>query len=221
MMQDSPFPDQKDAVQRLVAGNQRFSVGQASHPRQNPHTRTEVAQGQRPFAAILGCSDSRVAPELVFDEGLGDLFVVRVAGHVVGRAVLASLEMAVENLGIRLIVVLGHDACAAVASAVKMFGLGAGGRVHHSWIWDPGLDATSAMPAGHVGELAGAIKPALDEAHVRGGDMLDDAINANIERTVEQLRTSLPILSQYVVRHGLRIVGARYNLLSGLVTFRA
>jgi len=174
---------------------------------------------QSPFAAILGCSDSRVPPELVFDQGLGDLYVVRVAGNLADRLAIASLELAVEGLGVRLIVVLGHDQCAAVARTIKMLGLGARRCGGGMWNWQHDWAPASTRPIGHFSELANALKPAVDEAYHRAGNLTDAVIDANIRRVVDQLKASQPILAAHVTQSGLRIVGARYSLASGIVTF--
>src|SRR3954451_10886779 len=107
------------ALSRLLAGNERFVAHKERHPDESAGRRRELVSGQHPFAVILGCSDSRVAPELLFDEGLGDLFVIRVAGNIVDDDILASIEYAVEHLGTKLVVVLGHEKCGAVSAAVS------------------------------------------------------------------------------------------------------
>jgi len=214
-----PSPNAEDALRRLIAGNRSFSAGQATRPRQAQQHRLDVAAGQSPFAAILGCSDSRVPPELVFDQGLGDLYVVRVAGNLADRLAIASLELAVEGLGVRLIVVLGHDQCAAVARTIKMLGLGARRCGGGMWNWQHDWAPASTRPIGHFSELANALKPAVDEAYHRAGNLTDAVIDANIRRVVDQLKASQPILAAHVTQSGLRIVGARYSLASGIVTF--
>src|SRR3954466_12057178 len=113
---DSPTP--REAFDLLLAGNQRFLAGGPEHPNQDAARRAEVAPGQRPFAVLFGCSDSRLAAEIIFDQGLGDLFVIRTAGHVVGPEVLGSIEYAVANLDVPLIAVLGHDSCGAIAASL-------------------------------------------------------------------------------------------------------
>jgi carbonic anhydrase len=217
-MHAQPTPNAEDALKRLMAGNRAFSAGQASRPRQAQQRRLDVAVGQTPFAAILGCSDSRVPPELVFDQGLGDLYVVRVAGNIADRLAIASLELAVEDLGVRLILVLGHDACAAVTRTIELLGLSAQQPQTGMWTWQHDWGSGPARPVGHLSELAAAIKPSVDEAHHRGRDRVDAAIDANIRRVVEQLKTSQPILASRVANAGLRVVGARYHLASGVVT---
>lgn len=189
----SVTPDQ--ALRRLLAGNQRYTAGNARHPNQSAGRRREVAGGQRPFATILACADSRVAPELIFDQGLGDLFVVRVAGNIVDDAVLGSIEFGAEELHIPLVVVLGHEKCGAVAAALSLAG----------------------EAPGHIGSLVKPIKPAVDMARGQPGDLLDNAVRANVGLSVRALRTSTPILAELVRERKLKIIGARYDLDSGVV----
>jgi carbonic anhydrase len=181
-------------LQALIDGNQRFASGHPLHQNQDAQRRSDVAGGQHPFAIVVGCSDSRVPPEIIFDQGLGDLFVVRVAGNIVNDQALGSIEYAVEHLGAHVIVVLGHDGCGAVKAAVD------GGD----------------MP-GHLGSVTAAIAPAVETARHDPGDLLDNAINENVLRVVNQIKTSEPILSHDVEAGNLTVVGARYELSSGTV----
>lgn len=179
----------------LLAGNQRFAAGDAQHPRQDAAQREEVAAGQNPKAIIAACSDSRVAPEIIFDQGLGDLFVVRTAGQVVDNAALASIKYAVEHLGAGLIVVLGHKRCGAVRAAID------GGETR-----------------GHLDALIDKIKPAVERAKTMPGDLIDSAVKNNIALTVNQLKTSAPILAEAVKTNTLQVVGAYYDLDTGAVS---
>ncbi|HEV8268896.1 MAG TPA: carbonic anhydrase [Thermoanaerobaculia bacterium] len=179
---------------RLARGNARAAAGKAMRPHQNRARRKELASGQQPFAVVVSCSDSRVPPEIVFDQGLGDLFVVRVAGNVVDDTALGSIEYAVEHLGSRLVVVLGHERCGAVKAALD------GGEAH-----------------GHVGSLVHAIAPAVEKVKDAEGDKLDLAVRANVSRVVEQLRGSEPLLKEAVGKGDLKIVGMRYDLDTGKV----
>jgi carbonic anhydrase len=173
------------ALAELEAGNKRFVRGEFSQLRRGLERRDQLAAGQRPFAVIVGCSDSRVPPELVFDQGLGDLFVVRIAGNVVDDSALASIEYAVEHLGAHTIVVLGHERCGAVKAVLD------GGHL-----------------GGHLEALAGAIRSAVETAKKQAAaDVLDAAVVANVQRVVKQLSTSRPILEEQV-HAGLMIVGA-------------
>jgi carbonic anhydrase len=175
-------------------GNQRFVNGWPDRPNQSAYRRREVVGGQHPFAVILSCSDSRVPPEIVFDQGLGDLFVMRVAGNVLSGVVIGSVEYAVEHLQVPLVTVLGHDSCGAVTEAVK--------GVH--------------LP-GHLGALIEVLRPAVDIAKAHGGDVVSHAIDANVRITVTQLKESQPILAPWVNDGKVKIVGARYHLESGVV----
>lgn len=183
-----------EALARLVEGNKRFVEMKLTHPEQDAESRTALSKGQQPFAVILGCSDSRVPPEVIFDQGLGDLFVVRVAGNVADDIGVASMEYAVEHLGSRLIMVLGHERCGAVTAAV------AGGEL-----------------PGHLPALMTALKPAVDKGKGHGEDPVDAAMLANVELTAEHLRESKPILAELVEKGEVKIVGARYDLDTGAV----
>ncbi len=161
--------------------------------------RLQVAEGQHPFAAILCCSDSRVPPEILFDQGLGDLFVTRVAGNVVDDELIGSLEYAVEHLGVRLIMVLGHERCGAVRATLEAVLAG-------------------AEAEGHLEHLVKAIEPALEEAQLAYGDAWEAVAAANIERQASLLRHSRPILAEFVEAGELEVVAGRYDLDSGWVT---
>jgi carbonic anhydrase len=193
-MKARPNISSDQALQQLMEGNQRYAASQLLHPHQSAERRTEVAQGQQPFAAVVGCSDSRVPPEIIFDRGLGDLFVTRLAGNLVDDLALGSLEYAVEHLGVCLIMVLGHKRCGAVAAAVE------GGEA-----------------PGHIGHLLRAIEPAVMQVKNQPGDLLDRAIKINIARIVGRLRSSRPILGKMIDEGQLKIVGAYYNLDNGKV----
>lgn len=196
-----------EALDRLLAGNRRFSAGQLARPRQTPAHRLSLAAEQRPVAAVLGCCDSRLPPELIFDQGLGDLYVVRVAGNVVDSLVLGSLELAVVALNVPLIVVLGHDQCAAIASAVQLAEGGAG--------------SGPSVPAGHLGALVLSLKPVVENTPPGAGSLADRAIDANISRSVAQLQASGPVLAERCQQNKLRVVGARYGFSTGEVSLVA
>jgi carbonic anhydrase len=190
--------DGYEALQRLVDGNARYVAANMTHANETAERRKEVAAGQNPFAVILGCSDSRVPAEIVFDQGLGDLIVVRVAGPVLDDAVLGSLEFAVGELKVRLILVLGHERCGAVTATVAA------------------LQQGTEVP-GHINSLVDAIRPAVKRVQGWGGDTLDYAVRANVELLVERLRITRPILGEAVRQGTLMIVGARYDLDAGRV----
>ena len=187
-----------EALQRLLDGNQRYVANKAVDPNQSETRRIEVSTGQHPFATILGCVDSRVPPEIVFDRGLGDLFVIRTAGQVVDQAVMGSIEFGSFELGIPLVFVLGHESCGAVKATLET--LEANGHAE-----------------GSIGYLVEAITPAIEAAHGQEGDELDNAVKANVSLVVEQLKQS-PILSAAIAAGTLKIVGGRYDLDKGAIT---
>jgi carbonic anhydrase len=184
-------PDQ--ALQSLVDGNQRFVKYKLTHPRQTAARLQEVAKGQNPFAAILGCADSRVPAEIVFDQGLGDLFVCRVAGNIATPEEIGSLEFGCAVLGTKVIMVLGHERCGAVDATIK----------------------GAAVP-GQIGSLLAAIKPSVSKAAGQSGDRLENTCKANVLAQVETLKTS-PVLAQLVKDKKLKIVGGYYDLDLGSV----
>lgn len=182
------------ALQRLLDGNARYVAGHAEHPNQSVARRVEVVAGQEPFAVIVTCSDSRVAPELYFDQGIGDLFVVRDAGNILNDHVIGSIEYAVEHLHASIILVVGHEKCGAVAAAI------AGGRAE-----------------GRIGTIIEAIRPAVKETRNQAGDKTDNAIRGNARRVAKTLAVTAPILSHAVQTGEIKIFAARYDLSSGRV----
>ncbi len=178
----------------LIAGNKRYVAEKPTRPNQTTVRRTEIAKDQHPFAIIVSCSDSRVPPEIIFDQGLGDLFVVRVAGNVVDNTVMGSVEYAAEHLNVQLVVVLGHKRCGAVDAAIK-----------------------SDTSHGSIDSLIKAIKPAVEKAKNQLGDLQDNAARANVKIVVDQLKSSKPILCELVKNNKLMVIGAFYDLDSGLV----
>lgn len=182
-----------DAFTKLLDGNQRYSQGHPEHPNQSVERRTDLANGQHPFATVLGCSDSRVPPELVFDQGLGDLFVVRLAGNVADTVAIESIDYSVQHLGVRLIMVLGHDKCGAVTAAV----------VGHD---EPG----------DVGPMLRELRPAVAASRNMPGDKIENAVRENVILTVQKLSSSKE-LSGMVKSGGLKIVGGIYHLATGKV----
>ncbi len=186
-----------DAMKRLHEGNQRFRQGKSIKPHQDFQRIKELAGGQSPFATIVGCSDSRVPNEIIFDQGLGDLFIIRTAGQVSTFASWGSIEFAEEILGTKLIVVLGHTQCGAVGAAVRL----------------------PEVP-GHIVTLINAIKPAVLKAKEKQpSDLLDAAIRENILMQVEQLKNLEPVLAKHVRDNSIKIVGALYHLETGEVEF--
>jgi carbonic anhydrase len=195
----APTPDQ--VLARLLEGNKRFVNGQLTHPGRKPEDFAALAEGQAPVAVIVGCADSRVAPELVFDQGVGDLFVVRVAGNIVsgaGPTVKGSIEFAVGELGARLIMVLGHTQCGAVKAAIEH------------------IDSNDALP-GSIGELIDPIRPAVAAMKGQPGDKLENVTKANVLMGVQRLKGLDPILSKLAKTGELKLVGATYDLRTGSV----
>ncbi len=191
-----------DILPRLMQGNERFVKGTIEHPGRKPSDFQPLAAGQSPMAVILGCADSRVAPEILFDQGIGDLFVVRVAGNYVtgaGSTVKGSIEYAVAELGSQLIVVLGHSQCGAVKAAIK--------HIHDH----------DALP-GAINEMVNNIKPAVLESQGKPGDPLENAIVANVRRNVAKLNALGPIIAPRVTKGEVKVVGATYDLATGKVT---
>jgi len=186
-----------EAISKLKEGNGRYTSGSLRHPGQTAERRTELANTQHPFAAIISCSDSRVPPEIVFDQGLGDLFIVRVAGNVINDEGLGSVEYSVDHLGNRLILVLGHQSCGAVKAARETI-------------------AAKGKAPGHIQSLVTAIKPAVEAT---GKDDLETTIKANVNNVVQALRSSTPILKAEVDSGKIRVVGGYYSLDTGAVTF--
>jgi carbonic anhydrase len=191
-----------EVLRDLLEGNRRFMKGATTNPRRKPEDFTPLAEGQNPVAVIVACADSRVSPEVLFDQGVGDLFVVRVAGNVIsgaGATVKGSIEYAVAELGVSLVLVLGHTQCGAVKAALKH------------------LEARDALP-GAIGELVNTIKPAVARARGQPGDALENAIKANVAIGVERLQSLEPILSGPVKQGKVKVVGGVYDLRTGGVT---
>jgi len=192
-----------DAVlAKLIEGNKRFATGKTSLlSRRRPEDFAKLAEGQAPHAVIVACSDSRVAPELIFDQGIGDLFVVRVAGNVVngaGPTMKGSIEFAVAELGARLIMVLGHTKCGAVKAAVAH------------------IDANDTLP-GAIRDLVELVRPAAAAVRGKSGDKVENAIKANVLQGVERLKGLDPIISKHVADSTVKIVGGVYDLRTGLI----
>jgi carbonic anhydrase len=185
-----------ETLARLKAGNEHHVTHKYQHPHETLVRQTELIAGQHPEAQILSCADSRVPPELIFDQGLGDLFVVRVAGNIASDTELGSLEYGAEHLHIPLLIVLGHEKCGAVTAAVQ------GGEIE-----------------GHIGSIVDLIKPAVEKSRGAAGDPVANAVRTNVRMVVEQLRTSKPILSELVEHGKLKIIGGVYSLDTGKVTW--
>jgi carbonic anhydrase len=189
------------AIDRLKAGNERFMINPATPPAVDVEKRKALAKGQTPFAMVLSCADSRVPPEMIFNVGLGELFIIRTAGQVTDKAVLASIEYAAEHLNVPALVVMGHDSCGAVKAAIETKA-GAPSL-------GPNLDA-----------LVGAIKPAFERMSTPADlDHLRDAVLANVEEVVNDILTSSAIVRHLADAGKLQIVGAFYELETGRVRF--
>jgi carbonic anhydrase len=186
-----------DALQELLAGNERFVTGARIHPHQDAEHRAALANVQRPFAVVFGCSDSRLAAEIIFDRGLGDLFVVRTAGHIVGPEVLASIEYGITILGATLLVVLGHDSCGAI-------------RATH--------DALSGRytPTEGTQAIVDRIRPCIERAAEHGVTDLDAISDTHIQMTVDEL-ASTAVVDAVAAKECL-VVGMAYRLEDGRVT---
>ena len=186
-----------EAWATLMEGNQRFVEGTSSHPNQDAARRASLLSNQQPFAVIFGCSDSRLAAEIIFDLGLGDAFVVRTAGHVIDNTVLGSLEYSVEYLNVPLIVVLGHDSCGAVTATKEAV-------------------ATGAMPVGFIRDLVERITPSVltslrRDSHAEVSDMIEEHVKQTAARLVE----NSPIIASAVTRRKTAVVGLTYRLDDG------
>ena len=195
-----------DALDRLRAGNRRFVSEQHRTRRPGQSRRDELVEGQAPFAIILGCSDSRVPAEIVFDQGLGDLFVIRVAGNVVAPSQIGSVEFAAERFGTRLVVVLGHSTCGAVVATLEE------------------LERPTEMRSPNLRSIVDRIRPAV-EGLVEAGlgrdreALLHHAVRANTRASVDHLRHGSATLERLIESDGLLVVGAEYSLETGVVDF--
>jgi len=188
-----------DALQLLLQGNQRFISGSTVvDPNQSVQLRTELAGGQSPWAVVLGCVDSRVPPELVFDVGLGDIFVTRTAGQVIDDVVLGSIEFGVEEFStVKLVMVLGHESCGAVKAAIQTI-------------------QSNGHADGSIQTLVNAIQLAYENAQGQPGDLVGNVVNANIALEVETL-ISTDLISHAISAGSIAVVGARYDLGTGQV----
>lgn len=196
----------REALARLKDGNRRFVAETHGEATVNRERRNELVDGQNPFAIILGCSDSRVPAEIVFDQGLGDLFVIRVAGNIVAPSQVGSIEFAAERFGSRLVVVLGHSQCGAITATIEE------------------LERPSENRSPNLGSIVGRIRPAVEtlfETDLRNDHdaLVDRAVRANIRASVDHLRHGSAILERLVEQDELLIVGAEYSLETGEVKF--
>lgn len=189
------------AWKALKEGNERFVAGRPAHPGQNAQHRAGLTGGQRPSAVVFGCADSRVAAEIIFDQGLGDMFVVRTAGHVIDSAVLGSIEYAVTVLGVPLIVVLGHDSCGAVQATLTAIEDG-------------------VIPGGYVRDLVERVAPSVLTGRRAGLTQVDEFEAHHVRETAAQLSSRSTAIHERITTGGLAIVGATYRLADGRVLLR-
>ncbi|MBT2539762.1 carbonic anhydrase [Streptomyces sp. ISL-44] len=195
-MTDTATPTPREAFEMLMAGNHRFATGTPEHPNQDAARRAEIAPAQRPFAVLFGCSDSRLAAEIIFDRGLGDLFVVRTAGHVMGPEVLGSIEYGASVLDSPLVVVLGHDACGAVAAtraAVE--------------------DGTTVR--GYVRDVIERVTPSVLAARAAGMSDDGDFIAEHVRHTVNLITDRSQVLAAQIATGRTAVVGLSYRLTDG------
>ncbi|MCM2369757.1 carbonic anhydrase [Aporhodopirellula aestuarii] len=192
--------DAETAIKRLSEGNSRFIAGESNHPHENYSWRSQLENEQHPWAVLLSCSDSRVPPELIFDQGFGDLFIVRVAGNIVDTDVVASIEYAVDYLDTKLVVVMGHTHCGAVSAAVDS-------------------ERHEAHEPAEITSLVRRIQPAV--SFVDGedrGETIHRAVHKNVELSVSRLK-EVADLERAIEQNGVKIVGAIYDMHTGVVTF--
>ena len=194
---DSANIDPRVALRKLMGGNRRFVENKSIKPRQDAAALKGVSSTQKPYAVIVGCSDSRVPNEIVFDQGVGDLFIVRTAGQAMAAASYGSIEYAAVVLKSKLVLVLGHQKCGAVDAAVKR----------------------PDNPPGHIVALINAIKPAVQKVKTMGGDILANAVRQNVIDQVNELRDLEPVLSKMYHDGEILIVGGVYDLATGKVEF--
>lgn len=196
-----PNSNPVSAWKALKEGNERFVAGEPQHPSQSIEHRAKLAQGQKPTAVVFGCGDSRVAAEIIFDQGLGDMFVVRTAGHVIDSAVLGSIEFAVSVLDVPLIVVLGHDSCGAVKATLTAL--------------DDGV-----LPGGYVRDLVERVTPSVLLGRREGLTRVDEFEARHVVETDAQLVMRSAAISERVTAGKLAIVGVTYHLADGRVVLR-
>ena len=191
----TPNLDPTNALTLLVNGNRRFYTGNMQHARIDAARRKQTFESQRPFAAILTCSDSRIPPEIIFDQGIGDIFIIRTAGNVAGNIALGSIEYAVEHLGVGLVVVLGHQKCEFISAAVQ------------------GTPLT-----GHMTNVINEIKPAVVKAKAWPGDLLTNSVYSNVNGMVDIIKATQPILTEFISSNVVQVIGASYDPENGVVS---
>ena len=193
-MKPQENPAAAKALETLMAGNKRYVEGSMSFLHQDKEWCLSLSKGQHPFAIILACSDSRVSPGVVFDQGLGDIFIIRVAGNIVDDVVLGSIEYAAAHLNVPLLMVMGHTNCGAVAATCSV-----------------------ADPEGHIGRITSFIKPVADKVRSHDGDHVTNTVHALAKSVAHELETSKPILADLVDSGKLKVVASVYDIETGKV----
>lgn len=182
------------ALNKLLEGNDRFVKGLSQNPNNSSSVRSSLTAGQNPIAVVVACSDSRVPPELIFDQGLGDIFVIRNAGNVISPDVLGTAEYAIKHLNPKLVMVLGHEDCGAVKASLE-----------------------DKAPEGNIACLTNAIKPAVEKAKHQQGDLLNNSIMENIRQSADEIANLSPVIKESMLNDGVKVVGAYYDLHTGKV----
>lgn len=185
-----------EAIEKLKEGNRHFVKMHLKHPDVSKKRMNSLRKGQHPFVAILSCSDSRVPPEIIFDQGLGDIFEIRNAGNILDEHVIGSIEYAVVHLGVKLVVIMGHENCGAVKAACE-----------------------HVNETAYINSLVSAINPAVEMAKSQKGDLYENAEKNNIKLVAETLLSTDNLIKEYQEKHGVKIVKAYYNIKTGVVDF--
>ena len=196
----------REALERLISGNRRFVAERQARRHDTQTRRDEVAAEQEPFAIILGCSDSRVPAEIIFDQGLGDLYVIRVAGNIIAPSLVGSVEFAAAQFGTRLVVILGHSCCGAVQATLEE------------------LRRPTENQSPNLAAIVERIRPSVtklleEQPNLGADDLIEQAVRDNVCASAHQLRNSSKLLDKLIAEDGLLIVGAEYSLETGFVDF--
>lgn len=189
-----------EALKKLIEGNERFANNKSIHPNRYEETKDVLLKQQKPFVAVLSCSDSRVPIEIIFDAGLGDIFAVRTAGHVLSKEVIGSLEYAIKDLGVKLVMILGHENCGAISTAVQTY-------------QNKNYDELSE----NLQSIMNHIYPAIENVHDENGDFLNCAVKSNIQYQLEDLINKDAYIAKKVQEGKIAVVGAMYSLAKGKV----
>ena len=190
----------QEALEKLIDGNKRFANGNSLHPNRCDETKNALLKQQKPFVAVLSCSDSRVPVEIIFDAGLGDIFAVRTAGHVLSKEVMGSLEYAIRTLEVKLVMILGHENCGAIRTAVETY-------------QNKGYDELSE----NLQSILNHIYPAIEQTVCENDDFLNSAVKSNINYQLEDLKKKDNYIKQKLENSEIKLVGAIYSLTTGKV----